>query len=260
VLTEPPEFLNRQDSDEVFLTNLVSGGPVSVLGGDGIQEYYVQGVNSHYRELILTGGIGQDLIQIQNEVDGFARTLRLNGGANDDVLRIRANGPINASLVVFDGSSGNDTIEIRTVSSLLPPLSISGVVRVFGGSGNDVLRIFESSAIEELDARMGNGNDSIRLGPGSGSTGINVDMGSGQDSLIVGSSFRHANLNVDFGTGDDTFVILQNSIIDRAVFDGGTGDGDEWRVSTGVEPDEWSIPDLTRINFETVFDNQQPSS
>jgi hypothetical protein len=264
LVTEPAGPPSTKDPEFITLQNIVADGPVSLVGGGGTQKFAIKSVNpyrSDYRdEILVAGRNGDDQVIVSGLLDGFGRRLRLNGGGGDDCLFLFANGQISAELVVIDGGPGDDSIRISP--SPQSSLSVDGEIRVFAGTGDDTFNMgggFSSVIARQFNVQMGAGNDRTGLFFATIVGFFSADMGDGADELSI-TNLTIPSLNAASGDGDDTVLINKNTFLDVAVFDGGAGVADEWRVSTGVEPDEWSILGLTRINFETVFDNQQTTS
>lgn len=260
-----------QGSVGVVLTDLVASGIERVNGGAGGDELNGDGAITEIRlngkdgndtlgggsaADLLDGGAGDDTLVGGGGADrltGGAGIDSLEGGDGDDTLTIDADDD------VVQGGAGTDLVIVVQGSAgvVLTDLAASGIERVNGGAGGDLLN--GDSAITEirLNGNGGNdtlvggsaadlfnggaGDDSLAGGGGmdrlTGGDGIDIlEGGDGDDTLTIDA----ADVSISGGGGYDTVIVtgvggitlnMVSSSVER--FNGGAG-ADEVLALTGV--------------------------
>jgi Ca2+-binding RTX toxin-like protein len=170
------------------------------LGSDGNDQIYFDGILTSAH---VSGGMGDDIIQIANTPSGLTQGSVLSGGGGDDTLKGGAGDD------ALNGNSGSDEIHGGSGDDVL--IGGLGEDEIYGDTGRDT--IFGDI---ENDSKAGN-NDNIFGGEGDDTmhAGGGNDMvagDSGDDELLgnAGDDFLDGGVGSDSlsgGTGDDTFVV-----------------------------------------------------
>ncbi|WP_176526912.1 calcium-binding protein, partial [Rhizobium subbaraonis] len=210
------------------LVGSATGDLLRVTGGSGNDVINGVGVKTTSHRLIISGGEGNDTIIAGSGAD------TLDGGAGADSFSFTAMNLTGSDTVVggegsavdrlvftmagtiaasaFAKVSGIEKIVLAkgsnslTVTDALVGSATGDLLRVTGGSGNDVINgVGVKTTSHRLIISGGEGNDTIIAGGGADT----LDGGAGADSF----SFTAMNL-----TGSDTVVGGEGSAVDRLVF------------------------------------------
>jgi serralysin len=212
--------------------DVIDGGiGTDILYGDDGNDTLIGGAGTDK----LYGGIGADSLVIS----GVNDTLdTFDGGAGIDTIVVSGSGPVTlagfnatvSSIEVWQGNGqavlGNTSANVFDFSGLT---SVSGLLYVDGGSGNDT--ITGSNFADDL--RGGVGNDTLYGGDESDTLngGVGVDKlygGNGDDSLVI--SGTNDTLDVlDGGAGTDTIVASGPGSVTLAGFNATASSIEVWQ-------------------------------
>ncbi len=178
--------LRQQDGS----TSFVSGGSTILLGGTGTDSLTV----SYYSNASLDGGAGNDSLSTT-----YSRFATLQGGTGEDTLNVFFSGYSSNSTdgnnrlsesYELDGGDDNDTLTVIGDSSESDGQTTTSL---YGGAGNDTLRVTDNRA-----------GAAYTNGVGYGIAQATLDGGPGDDMLEVGGVLQ---LTMTGGDGVDTFIL-----------------------------------------------------
>lgn len=160
----------------------VAGGVTAALGG-GSNDLMLY--ESSIGSLAYTGGSGTD------SVDAFDLRVRygvsiVTGAGEDEVYLHEHGGPqtvVGGSIVVDTGANG-DYVEISA--------AVSGLLSLVTGTGDDELRIYETSVGLNAVIDTGSGRDRTRIGLCRIRHSLIVSMGAGNDDLEISDTTAFA--------------------------------------------------------------------
>lgn len=170
-------------SDFVELAGMtVAGGVTASLGG-GTNDLVL--TESSIGSLAYTGGSGEDFI------DAFDLRVRygvsvVTGAGADEVYLHEHGGPqtvVGGSIVVDTGADGDDV----AISA-----AVSGVLSLVTGTGDDELRVYETSVGLNAVIDTGAGNDRAEIGLCRIRYNLIVFMGAGNDDLEIDATTAFA--------------------------------------------------------------------
>lgn len=235
--TDRAVYSNRTASLQVTLDGTADDGAT----GEG-DNLLVEGVHAGAGDDTLTGSTGANTLvggPGSDEIRGLAGNDSLDGGTGDDDVRggdgddSLAFGATADGADSLDGGDGTDRV-LATARSQALTLSVDGaandgeagegddlanVERLFGGTGDDILR--GASTAEHLDG--GAGDDTI-----NGQGGDDEIVGdSGDDVLLggVGDDAINGGTGADdlFGEDDNDALFTQDGVAGNDTADGGPG-------------------------------------
>ncbi len=205
-----PGTLGTDGVDEVYIRQGSTASQI-VISAFGLQQTY-----NNVTDLVLDGGVGNDVIRIDSDVSIPAE---IHGGDGDDTIII-GSGP-----AIVYGGSGNDVITGGDANDTI--YGGEGDDTIVGGPGND--SIFAGAGIDQLDG--GVGDDTIEGGPDNdtiqGGLGADTIRGDGGNDTIFGgqgSDIIYGGLDHDQISGD-------------AGLDSIYGEAGEDRISGGPDND-----------------------
>lgn len=165
--------------DIIHLQGLRLSGSVSLDGGDGFNQYFLE----------------QDPVTNANPAIGGS--LNITGAAGDDQVNFNAQTSIGKSLSVNLGNSVGSNLLRMNVN----PVYVGGALSYTGTAGVDDVRIGGAATIGQgVSASLGDGDNSFQLGGAVVGKGVTVNAGKGADSIVVAGNIG-AGVGVSAGDG-----------------------------------------------------------
>ena len=227
-----------------------TAGDDTLTGGEG--DDLLEGLGG---DDVLTGLAGDDALFGGSGQDSDS----LFGGAGNDTLDDETAG----GSVFVDGGDGDDNISVYASADFVyvpgeyygSYISVGGDVAVYGGAGNDTVRLSVFDGAGVVDA--GDGDDTITV---SGYGDVAITTGSGADTIRLTNAYGGAGLSVtDFtaGAGGDTIDIQKLSWdLGSDPFADGTlvliQDGADTRIVARAYGDEYTVLRLLDTDATTL--------
>ena len=165
----------------------------------------------------VNGTTAADTLLVFGELEGGSVT---GDRASDTITLDTLDG--DAFGFTFNGNDGPDSIEIDN-DAIFSAVSFVGDADLFGGKGEDTIRVRNVEIVEGLNIQGNDGDDSIfvRLddngfvnGPATDITGLSVNGNDGFDDIFIGGTelvnLRDSSFNG--GKGDDSITINADDI------------------------------------------------
>jgi len=208
-------FIGAQgDNDFVTLQNNQANN-YTIRGGAGVDTIITTGGTSGFRNSLVTGDDGNDVISIAGTIQS-ATVSGLEGTDNIAVANV------NAGLV--NGNNGNDTINFGTAAASV----LSNSAKVVGGQGNDTVNVGANGFNATLTSGIINGQDgddtiSVRTNDMTFGGGATIFGGQGSD-VITASGNGNTIISGDLGADNITAANGRDTIFG--------GDGND-RITAG---------------------------
>lgn len=184
------------------------------------------GVNGGSSGLV-TGGDGNDTLNLANAVIGSFGSGSVSGGSDDDSIALTGNtmvGRFASGSGHVLGDAGNDSISVTGKYGAPQRVGGAGEATIDGGVGNDKLDFLytDISADGGIQVLGDAGNDSVSINYSTigGGGNANIDTGTGMDNIMIGSSSLGGGTDVRITGGADSDIIM---IFDTSVGDSMTG-------------------------------------
>lgn len=202
--------------DSVVLWGTDVRGGVSLALGNGENYAELQGQGATIGSFTYTGGTGNDVAQLANEITVRNDVSVFTGPRGEDGFGLTNQATVNGSVVVNTGAAADRDYTFFSFSTIRRNLSLTT------GAGDDAILVGDSTIGGAVTVASNAGNDTLIFG---GSTvGLNtvIDAGAGNDSVLVSDFTTRSSLFVYLGAGNDGLT-LSNARAFAAFLYGGTG-------------------------------------
>ena len=154
--------------------------------------------------------------------------LFLGGGADLLEVGTRSDSVDTPDDLEIDAGPGDDDVRV------IGDTNVADDLRVFGGSGNDALRIYSPDVHDDLEVHSGGGDDGVTIYGARVGGDLIVRTGAGGDTVDVGFSDEFGDrvlgavtvagdTLIDLGFDDDALEVLDSTFSGRFFADGGWG-------------------------------------
>ncbi len=231
-------FIGAQGDNDFITLQVNQANNYTIRGGAGVDTITTTGDAAGFRNSLVTGDDGNDVITISGTIQSatvsglegndtiavtsinggfvngnngndimssggaaastFTNNAKLVGGQGNDAITLGAVAAVSLTSGLVNGQDGDDTITITRVNTM----TFGGGSTIFGGQGSDVLNGSANAASLVLSGDLGADNIT------GGTAGDTIFGGDGNDRIDGG----RGNDSMSGGTGVDTFVQPRNAV------------------------------------------------
>ncbi len=220
------------DIRDFQVTSTTVGSTIDTGAGDDQVELGRNGLSDFKNALTLKLGDGANTLKTFNGGLSVAKGLTITGGKGNDTLQL--DGAVTAASLTATLGDGTNSLTASAGVTAITSVTING------GKNDDNVQLNGGVLTKTLTAKLADGNDTFvgnniadvldfETNPAAKGTVLNVDLGKGDDSATVTNVFGN-NVTVHLGAGTNTFA-LDNMNALKFILNGGA-DNDTATVAT----------------------------